>query len=311
MTLKHIFAAIFVAALWGSNFSAIKISFDAFGPFTQLTLRFICASIPFLPFVKRPNCSWKLVGQFALYNWVLQLSFISLALHYGLPAGLSSLLMQSQNLFTLGLSCCLFGYRPTVGEVVGLGISLLGIGLIGLHVGGSNGYFWPFVLVLLAALSVSKCNLIFKNRSEPIHMLSLVVWSCLLPIVPMGVMALQFEGVDGIVSSFHLMTPRTIGAVLYTVIFPTLVGYTIFASLLKKYEPVHVVPFTLLIPIFAIGTSHVMTGEVVTWVHMLAGTFIIGGLMINQLHKRHVRRRAIRQARRGAVVAPSSPQRAA
>lgn len=290
MTVKHVLAAVLVAALWGTNFVAIKISFQAFGPFTQLTLRFALASLPFILFIKKPNCSWKLIGQFALYNWMLQLSLISLALHYGLPAGLSSLLMQTQNIFTVLLAYLYFGYHPKRGEIIGLSISFLGVLLIGLKVGASS-HWMPFIMVLFAALSVSRCNLIFKNQKESIAIVPLVVWSCLLPILPMMAFAVGFEGVNNIVASFKIANIQTVGAILYTVLFSTLLGYSIFAFLLKTYEPAQVVPFTLLVPVFTIGTSYFVTGELISWLDVAAGTFIIGGLVINQIHRRSLGRK--------------------
>jgi O-acetylserine/cysteine efflux transporter len=93
-------------------------------------------------------------------------------------------------------------------------------------------------------------------------------------------MVAAFEGVD---RAWSAITEASLGAwasVAWQVIGNTLFGYVAWSWLLTRYDAAVITPFALLIPVFGMGASALVLGEPVTWWKLLAGTLVLGGIMI-------------------------------
>lgn len=292
MNIKDIFLAVLVTLLWGTNFVAIKLSLVSFPPFLQLTLRFIFACFPLIFFIKKPTCSKVLILKFSLLIWICQLSGIALGLYLGMPAGLCSLLMQTQTIFTVLLSSIFFYYKPKKLELAGIALAFIGVTMIALH--GKGQFSWEaFFLVLFAAFSVSMGNLLFKDQSQKTNMLSLIIWSCLIPPIPMFFTSFFVDGWENICVACLTFKWSSLFAIIYSSFFATIVATTSYVYLLKKYEPAQIVPFTMLTPIFGALASTFILGERLSQECFIAASFILIGLFVNQYAKRAPRQKLL------------------
>src|SRR5436853_5378103 len=113
--------AIMVAVIWGLAFVASRIALDEFSPSLMTALRFAVAAVPCL-FVRKPNVSWPLLiaisGTLFLGRFLAQ----AYGLAHGVPVGLTSVIVQSQALFTIAFSVIAFREIPT--RVQGVGIAV-------------------------------------------------------------------------------------------------------------------------------------------------------------------------------------------
>lgn len=80
---------------WG-QFRAIKIGVREIPPLLLTGLRFLCAAVPAIVFVKPPKVAAKFVVAFGFMLGVVQFGLLFTAIHLGMPAGLSSVVMQLQ-----------------------------------------------------------------------------------------------------------------------------------------------------------------------------------------------------------------------
>ena len=108
MSFFHILFGILIAAIWGLNFVAIKISYQTFTPFILILVRFVMTSIPLIFFVPRPKSSWKYIIGLALFQWIGQFVPLFLAIHQGMSPGLTSMILQAQVLITTLLSVIIY-----------------------------------------------------------------------------------------------------------------------------------------------------------------------------------------------------------
>ncbi|AIL13022.1 hypothetical protein IM40_05105 [Candidatus Paracaedimonas acanthamoebae] len=285
MVLKDIFLAVLVMLLWGTNFVAIKLSLVSFPPFLQLTLRFVFACFPIIFFIKKPNCSKLLIFKFSLLIWICQLSAIAFGLYLGMPAALCSLLMQTQIIFTVLLSAIFFYYKPKKLELIGITLAFVGVSMIAIH--GRGQFSWvTFFLILFAAFSVALGNLLFKGQNQKTNMLSLIIWSCLIPPIPMFFTSFMVDGWETICLACLTFKWSSLFAIIYSSLFATIVATTCYTYLLEKYEPARIVPFTMLTPIFGALASTIILKERLTQECLIAAVFIVIGLLINQFAKR-------------------------
>src|SRR6266496_1321052 len=118
--------AVLVAVLWRLAFVASRIALNEFSPELMTTLRFAIAALPCL-FVKKPAVSWPLLMAISFTLFLGQFLARALAIAHGVPVGLSSVIVQSQALFTIGFAALLFRERPGAWQTVGIGVATLGL----------------------------------------------------------------------------------------------------------------------------------------------------------------------------------------
>jgi len=296
MGLIHSFFALIVAFIWGTNFVAIKLAYGSFPPFLLLAIRFTFTIFPLIFFVPKPNASWKLTFMIALFLWIGQFSFIFVGMYLGAPAGLTSLILQSQTIFTLIFSTLWLQYRPQKGEVIGL--TLAGLALLCIAIERFTGGTWiGMAIVCPAAICVSLSNILFaKYKPEkPDHPLAMVVWTSLIPPLPMFIASYIFEEPDALMKAWESLTVVTVSSLAYTIYFSTLIATSLWAFLLREYNPSQVVPFTLLIPIFGMGGAAFFLGESYTPMTLIYAVFVLIGLTINQLLRRRIPKQPLRK----------------
>jgi EamA-like transporter family. len=288
MSPRHILYAVFIALIWGSNFTAIKLSYESFTPFFLLFIRFTLSCIPLIFFVPRPKANFKDIVLIALFLWIGQFSFLFVGMYMGAPAGLTSLILQSQTIFTMILSVLMIEYKPRLGEIIGISIAsagIIGIGIDRFH----GGSYMGMLIVIPAAISVSVSNILFSKKKQPDeNPLSMIVWTSLVPPIPMLLASLWFEGPEAIMRTWDKLTLTAVGSTLYTVYFSTLVGTSLWAYLLQHYNPSAVVPYSLLIPIFGMGVSWFMLDEHYSTVVICFSIVVLIGLSINQWARQRI-----------------------
>lgn len=280
MKFHHILLAILVAALWGFNFIAVKTGLNEMPPFLYCSARFVVACLPLLWFVKKPEVSWAIIIGIGVSQGVAKFGFMFLGLHLGMSAGLASLVLQSQAFFTIVLSMLLLSDKIRSHQIMGMFIAFCGIALIGvtLHEGGTLA---GFLLILAAAISWACCNILFKLAGN-VNMFSLVVWSSIIPPIPMFLLSLVFEGTQALPQMLSQMTLLGWSCLLFTTCGSTWIGSSLWGILLRNYNPSLVAPYSLLIPIFGISFGHVLLGEHFTPVTYAACGLVFFGLLVNQ-----------------------------
>src|SRR6202045_5066877 len=113
--------AVRVAVIWGLAFVASRIALDEFSPALITALRFAIAAVPCL-FVRKPAVSWPLLIAISGTLFLGQFLAQAYGLAHGVPVGLTSVIVQSQALFTIGFAAIAFGEMPA--PMQGLGIAV-------------------------------------------------------------------------------------------------------------------------------------------------------------------------------------------
>ncbi len=139
------------------------------------------------------------------------------------------------------------------------------------------------MLMLAAALSWGLGNitnkLILRNRKVPV--MSLVVWSALVPVLPFFACSCLFDGADTLIFSLTHISLQTVLALIYLAFFATIVGYGIWGNLLSRYETWRVAPLSLLVPVVGILSAALVLDERLSLQQMLGAAVSIFGLLVN------------------------------
>jgi O-acetylserine/cysteine efflux transporter len=282
VSLAHILLGILIAAIWGTNFVAIKLGCEVFQPFTLVLIRFFLTTIPLIFFLPLPKTPWRQVVGLALFMWVGQFLPMFTAIHLGMSPGLSSLLMQTQVILTTIWSVIIFKSRLNKLNITGLAISGVGLLWIALQT-GQQGMLIGYLLVFTSAFSVSIGNILIKTTEDE-NLFSLLCWSNLLALIPMFGITVYIEGgVDQIWAQLASITFLSGGSILYTSYISSMIGFYLWAYLMRYYPPSAVAPFTLLVPVFGMSSCALMLDEQFTFYNILASGVVVFGLVINYI----------------------------
>jgi O-acetylserine/cysteine efflux transporter len=280
MTATDILIALAVVTIWGVNFVVIKIGLQDLPPILFTALRFLFAALPLVFFVPRPATSWKLVLAYGLFQFAVQFTLLFIGIKLGLPAGLASLVIQLQAFFTIGLAVLMLGERPRLTQLAGALIAFGGMGVVALHLQG-QATLVGFVLVVLAGLCWALANIVTRKMGQ-VNALSLVVWGALVATPPLLAASWLAEGARAWQDAAAHFSIKTFGAVLFQSYPNTILGFGIWAMLIRKYAAATVAPFSLLVPVAGMLSAALVLGEPLQSWKVAAGLLVIGGLALNQ-----------------------------
>jgi O-acetylserine/cysteine efflux transporter len=284
MSIAHIALAVLIAAIWGFNFVAIKTGLESLSPLTFCFVRFFLASIPIIFFIKPPKVPFNIIALYGIFTFGGQFIFLFIGMKLGVTAGLASLLLQSQVFFTILFAIIFLKESINGWQIIGAFLAFSGIAHIGFKLHGS-AFFLGFLLVIAAAISWGLGNLIVKTVKN-VNMVALVVWGSFIAWPLLLLIAIVFDGPSKIIYDFRHISLLGSSAIFYIVYLSTLFGFGAWSWLIKKYSLVTVAPFALLVPIFGMASSALITGEPFQSWKIIGTALIIAGLSLGVLFRR-------------------------
>ena len=249
-------------------------------------------AFPALLFVARPAIPLRLLLGYGLTISFGQFAFLFCAIGLGMPAGLASLVLQAQAFFTIILGAFVFGERLQGKQLAGIALAIFGVLVLVEGLGGEHVPLVGFMLTLAAALSWA-CGNIFNKKimsqaTRP-PIISLVVWSALIPVLPFMFASWLIDGPQLMLASLRQIDMLTVLSLLYLAFIATLVGYGIWGSLLGRYETWRVAPLSLLVPVVGMASAALLLGETLSGLQLAGAALIMAGLYINVFGLRLVR----------------------
>jgi len=284
MPFRHVLLALLVVAIWGFNFVVIKMSVDAMPPLFAASLRFFCAAVPAVFFVKPPKAPFWLVVTFGLFFGFALYSFLNLSLYLGMPAGLASLVLQVQAFFTMFFAFFMLKERPRLQQIVGALVAFGGIGVIAMERMQATS-LTPLLLTVAAAAAWGVANVLTKKAGR-VNPVALTVWGALAAPLPLLVLSYFVEGPEAIghaVVNFGWDDAALIAFLAYPA--TTMCGI-IWAWLLGRHPASTVASFTLLVPVFGLVSGALVLGETITTIEIVGAGLVLTGLMITVLRRR-------------------------
>ena len=287
---RDLLLVLAVVTIWGFSFVPMRVALDTVPPFALAGLRFLGSAVPAVFFVRRPNVPWRSVVAYGFAIGVVQFGLLFLGIELGMPAGLSSLVIQTQVFFTIGIAAWWLHDRLTLQSIVGAAIAGAGIALLGAHkvTAGAGATVVGFVLVIGAALAWAVANIIAKvagrdreGNDRGVDMFALVVWSSLAAPVPLFIASWLFEGGPQAVAAVRGMTWLPWACVLFMSYFATLFGLAKWNALLHRYPTAVIAPFALLIPVSGLVSGAIFLGESLAPLQLAGVALVFVGLAWN------------------------------
>ncbi|MET8000683.1 EamA family transporter [Nonomuraea glycinis] len=268
----HLALAIGLAAVWGVNFVVMQVGLEHFPPLLYASLRFTLAAFPALLLVGRPEVPWRWVVAVAATLGAGQFGLLLVGMRAGMPAGLTSLVLQMQVLFTILFAVTLLGERLTARRVAGLAVAFGGLALVAFDF-GLSGPVGAFALCVAAAAAWGLGN-VAQRKAAPPDALRFMVWVSALSAPPLLLLSLLVEGAPDLAAPVEGWL-----SLAYVAFISTLGGFGVWGYLLRHYDASTVAPYTLLVPVFGMSSAALLTGEAISWLQVLAAALIVTGVL--------------------------------
>lgn len=279
MSPKDLLLALLVIVVWGMNFVVIKVGLHGMPPMLMGALRFMLAAFPAILFVRRPQVPLRWMLAYGMTISLGQFAFLFYAMYVGMPAGLASLVLQSQAFFTLFFAALFLGERLRGSNLFGLLVAASGLVLIGLQ-GGQAVTLAGFALTIAAASMWALGNVVTRKLGK-VNLVGLVVWGSLIPPLPFLALSLWLEGPALIIQSLRTLSLDSALVLAYLAFGATLLGYGLWSRLLSRYPASQVAPFSLLVPVVGISSSALLLGERLGSLQVVGAALVMAGLLIN------------------------------
>ncbi len=276
MSLRDLLLASLVMLIWGINFAVSKLGVAEIPPLLFMALRFACVALIIAPFMQ-PKIS-QLPG-------ILLLSVTLGVGHFGLmflglasmDAATAAIIIQLQVPFSAALAA--FFFKEKLGWLRGAGIAVAFSGVALLSGEPTLPGWLPLLWVVGSGMSFALANVVVKRIGQ-VNPVLLNGWMALMAAPMLLLLSLIFE-------SNHLealQNARFMGwfAIVYTAIGASIIAYSLWYWLVRRYEMNQIVPFSLLAPAIGVLAGVVILGETFTWHKAVGGLLTLLGVSLIQ-----------------------------
>lgn len=290
MNRRDIMLALLVVTVWGTTFTVIRLGLDGISPMLLVAFRYTFTVIPAIFFIKPPKIEWLYTFAYGLSVGVGQFTCLFYAIHIGMPAGIASVVLQSKAFFALAFARVLLNEKLKTKQVIGLLIGGLGLYFIGGNIGTDGISLIPFkalLLVIMAAAFWAISNIIARyganrliSQGEKLNMLSFVVWSSLVPPLPLLFFSLLLESPKALIHTVSNLNIVSVFAIFYLSFCATLFGYGAWSGLLAKYPVGKIAPISILVPVTGLITAYIVLGEQLLKMQWIGVMTVLLGIII-------------------------------
>jgi len=280
-----VLAFLAIHLVWGSTYLAIRFAVETIPPFLAVGMRqFTAGSLLLLWCLikgERPTWQqWRASAIIGVFFFLIGHGTLHWA-EQRVPSGLCAVVIASEPIWVfLASAAAERKWRMNATLFGGLVLGLVGVGLLfqGETLRSASGVLFAAVAVLLGAISWS-IGIVYSRRS---HLSGNPVLLSAMSLVSGGAMLLlasAFFGEWGRVS-YAAVSPRSLWALAYLIVFGSIVAFTAYNWLLERYSPTLVATHTYVNPVVAVLLGWRLAGEKVTLSMGVAAAMILAAILL-------------------------------
>jgi drug/metabolite transporter (DMT)-like permease len=268
------FFAIYV--LWGTTFLAIRIAVEEIPPLFAAGARFFIAGVVLYGFMRakgeaKPTLiQWRSLTIMALLMFVAEYGPLFWAEKY-VPSGVVSVLAATLPIITLILEMLILRQqrmRPMLALAVLIGFS--GVAVLLMPGGTQHIALIPCLAILAGATTWSLGAVLTRSMELPRSRPTTAGAAMMVG----GAMLLALSAGFGEMHPFPHVSTRAVLAMLYLVIFGSLLAFTAFVWLLGHMPATRVSSHAYVNPIVAVALGYFAAGEIITW-RIIGGSLLV------------------------------------
>lgn len=290
MNRKALTLGIITISMWASSFAAIRVGLHGGYPSGHLVLaRFLIASSIFIIYALWPGTQFGLpkkedLIRIIILSWI-GISTYHICLTFGeqtVSAGTASILIGASPIFTSLIASVVLKERLSKIGWIGLFVGFIGIFIITLgNTGSTFTISGGTLLILISSIATSMFFVFqkpFLKRYRAVELIAYVTWFGTLPFLIFSIGL--FQTIQGATLEANL-------SALYLGIFPSAVGYVIWAIALSLGEASSITRIMYAQPVVAIIIAWVWLKELPSILSIVGGVIAISSIVtVNWLEAR-------------------------
>jgi len=296
-------AFLAVYLIWGSTYLGIRFAIETIPPLTLSAVRFGVAGLILLAVAAvrgvahATRAQWRtgiIVGALLMTGNAC----VGLA-EQRIPSGVAALLVAMTPVFMVVLEWLRpRGKRPTAGVIVGLLLGLAGVAaLVGPgSLGGSRIDPVGAAIVIAGSFAWSLGSIYSRHAPRAPSAVMMTGMQMFAGGIFVGLMAVG----AGELSRFDpsAVSARSLAALVYLLVFGSLIAFTAFVYLLRVSTPARVATYAYVNPVVAVILGWLFAGETISARMLIAAAIIVGGVALITV--------AEARTPRGAATKPTS-----
>jgi drug/metabolite transporter (DMT)-like permease len=274
--LRLIAAFFAIYFLWGTTFLAIRIAVEELPPLFAAGVRFFVAGIVLYAFMRfrghaRPTpIQWRNLGLTALVMFVAEYGPLFWAEKY-VPSGIVSVLAATIPILTLILEILILRQKHFhVSTVLSTLLGFAGVAFLLLRGDGHTFALIPCVAVLVG----SACWALGSIFNRSLDMPKARPLTAGATMMLGGGTLLALSAAFGEMHPFPHISLRAAGALLYLIVFGSLLAFTAYVWLLGHLPASRISSYAYVNPIVAVALGYFLANEPVS-LRTLAGTALV------------------------------------
>lgn len=287
--LSVLLAYLAVYIVWGSTYLALRYVVEVLPPFLPAAARFLVAGTILYVYTRVRG-----VPSPTRRQWLIAFmlgAFLLLGGNGGVmwaeqrvPSAIAALLVGVEPLMIVLLEWLRpRGVRPTLRMVIGLAVGFTGVAILVSPGGDGVGHVdtWGALAVIAGACSWAIGSFV-SNKLPPGDLPKSPVAGSASQMLAGGVLLLAAgtaRGEFGMVSA-EAFTPKVIFAIVYLIVFGSIVAFNAYAWLLRVEPPARVATYAFVNPAVAMLLGWAIGGEPITMMTLIAGVFIIAAVAL-------------------------------
>jgi drug/metabolite transporter (DMT)-like permease len=278
-----------VCVVWGTTYLFIRIALETIPPLLLTATRFTVAGLIMLLIAKlrgeRIPREFRTLANLAFVGF-LMVGVGNLSVVWAeqwVPSGLAALLVATAPFWMAIIEAFRSGgERVDLRGGIGMLIGFIGVAMLVTPGGGmTTKWSLPFILGALAIQVGGACwqygSAHGKYQLKHVPLLSSAALQMLF-----GGLILTIVGLAVGEASRFVLTPRTLGALVYLTIFGSIIAYSSYVFALAHMRTTHTALYAYVNPVVAVFLGWLILGEALTWVSVVAMVVILAGVALVQ-----------------------------
>lgn len=275
-TVRLVLALFAIYVLWGTTFLAIRIAVAELPPLLAAGARFFAAGVLLFAFMRikgetSPSLvQWRNLLIMGLLMFVAEYGPLFWAEKY-IPSGIVSVLAATLPILTLILEMLILrqqGWRLSL--VISTLLGFAGVGVLMMPRGTQHLPLLPCLAILVGCTTWSLGSVLSRRMDLPKSRPLTAGAAMMLG----GGILLALSAAFGELHPMPHVSLRAAMAVLYLIVFGSLLAFTAFVWLLGQMPATRVASHAYINPVVAVALGYFAAGEVVT-ARTLAGTALV------------------------------------
>lgn len=281
------FAAVYL--IWGSTYLAIRYAIDSFPPLLMAGTRFLVAGSLLYAYAR-----WRGAPRPTAVHWRTTSIVGGLLLLGGnggvvtaektVPSGLAALIVATVPLWMVVVDWVRpGGSRPTARVALGLLAGLAGVALLIFGSGGREAVsgrvdLFGGLILVAASLSWSIGSIYSRHAPLPKSPLMATAMEMLAGGALLALAGLALG--QGSELQLSAVTGKSVLAVVYLIVFGSLIGFSAYVWLLQVTTPARAGTYAYVNPVVAVGLGYLVAGEPLTRTTLIAAAIILTAVVI-------------------------------